>query len=170
MKRAILTVFIAAFAALLYGQKNSTDDFFNRYSGRDGYSSVIINGNIFSLLKNFDDDCESENSDRKVTSIRILSRDRDTDPGNHEFISEIRNIVKRGGYEEMITVKDSEDDVRFLVKTDGDVINELLIMASGDDDAVIQIKGRLTEDDVNRIFENHSEAVARLEQLENTGK
>jgi hypothetical protein len=170
MKRIILTVFVAAFAALLYGQRNSIDDLFSRYSGMDGYNSVIINGNFFGLLKNFDDDPGLEDLDRKVTSIRILSRDKETAPENHEFITEIRNIVKRGGYEEMMTVKNSKDDVRFLVKTDGDIVKELLLVVSGDEDAVIQIKGHLTQEDVNRISENHAEGIARLEQLETTGK
>ncbi len=169
MKRIILTVFIAAFAVLLYGQRNSADDFFNRYSGMDGYNSVIINGNLFGLFRIFDDDPDLENLDQKVTSIRILSRERDTEP-SHEFISDIRNIVKRGGYEELMSLRNSEDDVRFLVKTHGDIIKELLIVASGDDDAVIQIKGRLTRDDVSRISENHAEGIARLEQLETNGK
>lgn len=170
MKRIILTIFAAAFAVLLYGQKNSVDDFFNRYSGMDGYNTVTINGNFFGLLKNFDDDQDLENLDRKVTSIRIVSRDGDKEPENREFVSEIRNIIRRGGYEEMMTVKNSKDDVRFMVKTDGDIIKELLIVATGDDDAVIQIKGRLTRDDVDRISENHAEGIARLEQLETTGK
>jgi hypothetical protein len=170
MKRIILTVFVAAFAAMLYGQRNSIDDFFNRYSGMEGYNTVTINGNFFGLLKNFDDDQDLENLDRKVTSIRIVSRDGDTEPENSEFVSEIRNIIRRGGYEEMMTVKNSKDDVRFMVKTDGDIIKELLIVATGDDDAVIQIKGSLTREDVDRISENHAEGIARLEQLETTGK
>lgn len=169
MKRIILTVFIAAFAVLIYGQRNSADELFNRYSGMDGYNSVIINGNFFSLFRNFDDDPDLENLDRKVTSIRVLTRERGTEV-NNEFISEIRNIVRRGGYEEMISVRNSEDDVRFLVKANGDIIKELLIVATGDDDAVIQIKGRLTRDDVSRISENHAEGIARLEQLETSGK
>jgi hypothetical protein len=170
MKRIFLTVIIAAFAAAIYGQKNSLDDFFNKYSGIEGYNSVIINGNFFGFLKNFDDDPDLANLDKKVTSIRVLSRKKNVQVDVPDFMPDLRNIIKHGNYEEMITVKNSEDDIRFLVKGKGDIINEILIVASGDDDAVIQIKGNLTQEDVDRISENHTGGIARLEQLESTGK
>jgi len=56
MKRIILTVIIATFAIALSGQKDALDDFFNSYSDKEGYTFITINGNLFGLLKDFDDD------------------------------------------------------------------------------------------------------------------
>jgi hypothetical protein len=69
-----------------------------------------------------------------------------------------------------MSVKDSGDDVLVLIRSSGKSVTELLIIASGDSEAVIQIKGNLTRDDVERLSENHGEGLARLELLESSGK
>jgi len=170
MKRMVLTVLIAAFAVSLFSQRNLLDDFFDNYSGRDGYSSVTIDGNLFSLLRNFDDDPDLEGLDRKITSIRIVSRKNDNGFSGEGFLSEIRGVIRRGRYEELVTVKDPDTDLRIMVKSSGDAIREILVVASGENEAVIQISGHLTREDVDRLSENHAEGLARLELLETSGK
>lgn len=170
MKRILFTLLVTSMAVTLSGQRNSLDDFFNRYSDREGYNSVIINGNLFGLLKNFDDDPDFGNIDRKITMIRIVSRERNNSREDPDFLSELRSIIRRGNYEELMTVRNAEDDLLFLVRSDRNIIKEVLIVASGDDDAVIQIQGNLTRDDVDRISENHAEGLARLEELESSEK
>jgi len=170
MKRMVLTVLIAAFAVSLFSQRNLLDDFFDNYSGRDGYSSVTIDGNLFSLLRNFDDDPDLEGLDRKITSIRIVSREKDNGFSGEGFLSEIRGVIRRGRYEELVTVKDPDTDLRIMVKSSGDAIREILVVASGENEAVIQISGHLTREDVDRLSENHAEGLARLELLETSGK
>ncbi len=170
MKRMVLTVLIAAFAVSLFSQRNLLDDFFDNYSGRDGYSSVTIDGNLFSLLRNFDDDPDLEGLDRKITSIRIVSREKDNGFSGEGFLSEIRGVIRRGRYEELVTVKDPDTDLRIMVKSSGDAIREILVVASGENEAVIQISGLLTREDVDRLSENHAEGLARLELLETSGK
>jgi len=170
MKRMVLTVLIAVFAAATYGQRNSLDDFFDSYSDRDGYTSVTISGDLFGLLSSFDDDPELDGSDKKITSVRIVSRKKESGFSGTGFLSEIRGVIRRGRYEELITVKDPETDLSIMVKSNGNAIREILVMASGENEAVIQICGNLTREDVERLSENHTDGLARLEMLESSGK
>lgn len=170
MKRMVLTLLIAAFAVVLYGQRNSLDSFFDSYSDRDGYTSVTINGNFFGLLRCLDEDAEIEGPERKITSVRIVSRERESGFPGTDFLSEIRGVIRRGGYEELMTVKDHDDDLRVMVKGRDDAISEILVIASGEKEAVIQICGHLTREDVDRLSENHAEGLAQLEMLESSGK
>jgi hypothetical protein len=170
MKRMVLFLTLAMFAMALNAQKDALDEFFASYSGRDGYTSVIINGNIFGLIKNLDDDPDLAYLDEKITSVRIVSRKESYTGNENSFMSELKGEIKRGGYEELMTVKDSDDNVLVLVKTSGKSVSELLIIASGDSEAVIQIKGKLTRDDVDRLSRNNGEGLARLELLESPGK
>ena len=48
------------------------------------------------------------------------------------------------------------------------MIKELLMVASGDSETVIQVKGNFTRDDVERFTQE--EGLAELEMLENSGK
>lgn len=170
MKRMFLLLVIATLAASLYGQRDPLDDLFDNYSDREGYSSVIINGNIFGILKTFDDDPELEELDRKVTSVRIVSRKGSPWAGDAGLIAEIGKVIKRGKYEELMTVRDHDSDLRFMVKSRGDVITELLVVSAGQNEAVIQVCGKLTREDVERMSEGNGDGLARLEILENSGK
>lgn len=170
MKRMVFTLVIAALATALYGQKDPLDDFFDNYSEREGYSSVIINGNIFGLLRAVDDDPDLEELDRKVTSVRIVSRKGSLRAGDAGLLSEIGKVIRRGRYEELMTVRDHDSDLRFMVKSRGDVITELLVVSSGQNEAVIQVCGKLTREDVERMSEGNGDGHARLEILENHGK
>lgn len=170
MKRMVLTVLIAAFAVAIYGQRNSLDDFFDSYSDREGYTSVTISGNLFGLLRSFDDDPEMDGSGQKITSVRLVSREKETGFSGTGFLSEIRGVIRRGRYEELITVKDPETDLRIMVKGNGNTIREILVVASGESEAVIQICGNLTRDDIERLSEDHSDGLALLEMLESSGK
>lgn len=168
MKRILLSVIIAICATALYGQKDALDEFFNSYSDKDGYTSVTISGNLFGLLKKFDDDPDLADLDRKITSIRIVSTERGNAFDDPDFYSDLKGIIRRGGYEELMKVKNPDENLLILVRTDRDVIKELLMVASGDSETVIQIRGNFTRDDVEHFTQE--EGLAELEMLENSGK
>jgi len=168
MKRILLSVIIAVCATALYGQKDALDDFFNSYSDKDGYTYVTINGNLFGLLKNCEDDPDLADLDQKITSIRIVSKEGDSAFNGPDFYADLKGIIRRGGYEELMKVKNPDENLLFLVKTDRDVIKELLMVASGDSETVIQVRGNFTKDDVEHFTEE--EGLARLEMLEFSGK
>jgi hypothetical protein len=168
MKRILLTVIIAICATALYGQKDALDDFFSSYSDKDGYTSITINGDLFGLLKKFDDDPDLPDLDRKITSIRIVSKEGGCTFSGPDFYSDLKGIIRRGRYEELMKVKNPDEDLLFLVRTDRDVIKELLMVAYGDHETVIQVRGNFTQDDVERFTQN--EGLAELEMLETSGK
>ena len=170
MKRMVIALFIAFCTVSLFGQKDALDDFFDNYADREGFTSVIINGNIFGFLKTLDDDEDLSGLDRKVTSIRIVSTKGDRYARETDFMSELKPVIRRGRYEELMTVKNHDADLSIMVKGSGDIITEVLIIASGENDAVIQIRGTLTREDIDRISENHGERLACLEMLETSGK
>jgi hypothetical protein len=170
MKRTVLTVIIAICVTALYGQKDALDDFFSSYSDRDGYTIVNISGNLFGLLKNFDDDSDLDGLERKITSVRIVSREGGHHIDSPDFMSDLKGVVKRGRYEELVKVNNPDEDLLFLVKSDRNIIKEILVIASGDNETVIQIRGNLTKDDVEHLSRNHGEGLAQLELLETSGK
>jgi hypothetical protein len=168
MKRILLSVIIAICATALFGQKDALDDFFNSYSDKEGYTFVTINGNLFDLLKKCDDDPDLADLDQKITSIRIVSKEGGSEFDGPDFYSDLKGIIRRGGYEELMKVKNPDENLLFLVRTDRDVIKELLMVASGDSETVIQVRGNFTKDDVEHFTQD--EGLAELERLEFSGK
>lgn len=169
MKRMILLVALVTVTCLLSAQKDRMDAFFSRYSGSEGYTTVTINGDLLGFLSKMDDDPELDRLANKITSIRIISTEKDIPHPGINFYDELRDYVRKSGYEEMVTVKDSDDDVLILVKTFGETIKEVLVIASGENQTVIQIKGSLHQSDLDHLSRSHIDGLEYLEELEESG-
>jgi hypothetical protein len=168
MKRMVFTLMVIACTAAIYGQKQQVDDFFSKYSDREGYTTVVVNGSLLG----FPGSSESRDADnpiRKVTSIRLVVREKDRMPSIEGFLPEIRSIIKRGKYEELMSVRKNDSDLRFMVRIERDMVREILLVIDGDDEAVIQIEGKLTRDEASQLFERNVEGLAILEGLEISG-
>ena len=168
MKRMVFTIAVLAFATALSAQRLTADDFFNRYSDSEGYTTVVVNGSLLGFLGHCESD-DPENPLSKITSIRLVVRENDKFPAADGFLPEIRNIIRKGRYEELMSVKNSDTDLRFMVRTEREIVKEILLVVDGDDEAVIQIKGNLTRDEASRLFESDGKGLAILEGLEISG-
>jgi hypothetical protein len=153
MKKLLLSCILTATFAIMYGQK-SIDLLFDKYAGKDGFTTVTINGGLLKLAKWFD--CNSDQDKdlpAGITQIRILSQDDKTmKVGN--FYDMVIKDIDLAAYEEFMRVKESDQDLRMLVRTDGNKFKEFLMIAGGEDNAVIQIKGDLTLNDAKKMSED----------------
>lgn len=170
MKRMLLLIAAVTIAAAVSGQRTSLDDFFSKYSNRDGYTSVEINGSLLNFLGDSGDADRAGNPVRKITSIRVVVREKDKFPAGEGLLTEIRGIIRRGRYDELMTVRDDGADLRFMARMDDEMIKELLLVIDGEDQAVVQIKGNLTRDEAEKLFRSNGEGLAILEGLEIEGK
>lgn len=146
MKKLFVLLVLTISATLVYGQK-SIDELFERYAGKDGFTTVTIDGNLLKLahcLAEKDTDYEDDDAlPANITEIRILAQN-----GDHikvdNFYNFVINDIDLKNYDEFMRIKKSNQDMRMLVRTDGNKFKEFLLIAGGDDNAVIQIKGNMT--------------------------
>lgn len=54
-------------------------------------------------------------------------------------------------YEEFMRIKGSNQDLRMLVRTEGNKFKEFLLIAGGEDNALIQIKGNMTFEEAKKF-------------------
>ncbi|HLI92568.1 MAG TPA: DUF4252 domain-containing protein [Puia sp.] len=113
-------------------QDDAISKFFGKYVDDDRFSVVSISPRMFRLLAKVDWDTVSPDLKRTVsrlTSFRILS----TSTSPMQFYKEALQKIDRRQYEELITVRDKTDDVHFLVKSTGNAVQELLMIAGSPD-------------------------------------
>lgn len=152
MKRIIVPFVLLVFTISLNAQ-SSIDRLFEKYQGVDGFVTVTVSGSFLKMVGKFDDDDEFLRNADKFTSIRILAQeDEFMDVDN--FYDMVMDELDKGGYEEMVRINSSDADVKIMVKAEGDIFTEFLIVAGGDDNAIIQIKGRLTEEVIREMSES----------------
>lgn len=148
---------VAALFVSASGQ-SSIDRLFEKYAGKEGFVTVSINGNLLHLIAALDDEEDDDfmkHAD-KFTTIRILAQEDDF-IDSENFYKQVIDEVNRSGYEELMTINSSDSDVKILVKSEGKVFKEFLLIAGGDENALIQIKGNLSYEDVKEMGESVKE-------------
>lgn len=149
MKRMVVFIALSALASLIYGQK-SIDDLFDKYSGKDGYVTLTFKGDILKLL-NLDEKCwDKDDKPLNITQIRILAPENETVPTDNFYDMVIKKLKLRD-YEEFMSVNKSDQDMKMLVRTEGNSIREFLLVSGGDDNVLIQVKGKMTFDEAERL-------------------
>ena len=138
---------------LAMGQNSAVDKIFDKYNGKEGYTTVYISSFMFNLLNSLETDDPEYNEFKKatsgITSIKILTQDG----GNSEaFGAELLRMLPRSEYQEMMVVKDQDEDVQFLARQQGGKITEfLLIVSGGGEDALICIQGDIDLESIAHI-------------------
>jgi hypothetical protein len=151
MKKLLLFVVLSITYSFVYGQK-SIDALFEKYAGKEGFTTVTINGSLLKLARCFDNDNDQDDDHlpAKITELRILTQDNDSIKVEN-FYDKVMADINLNDYEEFMRVKDTDQDLRMLVRIDGRKFKEFLLIAGGEDNAVIQIKGELTFNDAKKL-------------------
>ncbi len=148
MKKIFLLVVIMITATAVYAQK-SIDALFEKYAGKDGFTTVTINGNLLKLAACLDEN-EEGSMPSDITEIRILTQE-DENMKVENFYDLVIKDIDLSLYEEFMTVKESGQDMRMLVRTEGNQFKEFLLIAGGEDNALIQIKGNMSLDEARKF-------------------
>jgi hypothetical protein len=152
MKRIILGGVLMMFTLMAIGQ-SAVDKVFEKYSGKEGYTTVYISSFMFNLLNNLEIDDPEYNEFKKATSgissIKILTQEG---KGSVPFGKELLTMLPRSEYKEMMVVKEEGEEVLFLAREEGGKITEfLLIVSGGGEDALIAIQGNIDLESLSSI-------------------
>ena len=151
MKNLIWTIVLFSLSIVLNAQK-SIDALFDKYGGKDGFTTVTINGNILKLAAKLDDNKEKDASTmpKNLSLIRILAQDDEKVKTDNFYDNVIKDLDLKQ-YEEFMSVKSSGEDVKMLVRTEGDRFREFLLIVGGKDNALIQIKGDMSMEEAKKF-------------------
>ena len=153
MKRIFIGGMLIMLTLFTMGQNSAVDKVFDKYSGKEGYTTVYISSFMFNMLNSLETDDPEFDEFKKATagikSIKILTQDG----GESEaFGAELLEMLPRSEYQEMMVVKDQDEDVLFLAREEGGKITEfLLIVSGGGEDALIAIQGDIDLESISSI-------------------
>lgn len=169
MKRIIIAMTLSMLTGSLFAQ-SPVDKIFDKYAGKEGYTTVMINSFMFKFLANIETDDPDYESFKKATSgiesIRILTQDG---AGSTRFGKELLEILPRKEYQELMVVKEASEEVVFLVREENGRISEFLLIVSGeaDSDALIAITGNIDMETISSLSSGMDlPGIENLEELE----
>ena len=106
-------------------------------------------------------------------TIKILASDSEfINENNLNFYEEIMNELPIDEYEELLVVKEKDQDVKFLVKEKNGIITELLLVVGGkDSNALISITGNIDLKHISKLASSmKGTGMEHLEKLEEEEK
>ena len=150
-KSISLFLLLLLFAAQGFAQKDPVERIFEKYSGQEGYTTVYISSKMFSMFSQADiEDPEFNALINNLKSIRILAQEeggKDID-----VIGMISRELPANVYEELMTVSEPGQKVKFLVKEENGKIAELLmVVGGGGDNVLIDIRGNINLKQISQL-------------------
>jgi len=144
MKKVMIILAMACLTGTIFAQKDPVTAAFEKYDGKEGFTVVTLSGDMLNMFAKAAEEKHDTTFKSKITSLRILVREKDKGDGTAgpDFKTEVYDKLDKQAYKEMMTVKQSDQNVVILVKENGGRIGELLLMVTGkDDNVLIQAKG-----------------------------
>jgi hypothetical protein len=165
MKKIAILLVMAIIPGFIMAQ-DVVDKLIKKYQGQDGFTTVIVHKDLFEMIAAIDDDEDLAKMKGMIENIRIIALESDS-VRNINFYKEIISQVNVGSYKELMIIKQSDEDVVFYAKYDNNVIEELLLIAGGNDDnAVISIKGKINLKDMAQLSKSvHIDGFEHMDKL-----
>jgi hypothetical protein len=175
MKRILIFAALFLFPALIHAQNAPVDALFDKYAGKDGFTTVYISKYMFDMFRS--DNVQDQDADEvnkvlgKLNSIKILTVEDSSFIGKGvNFYNEIMKELPREQYKELMVVKNKGSDVVFLAREEKNVIVELLLIAGGSDvsdNVLISIQGEIDLKTISKLSESlNIEGMESLEKID----
>ena len=154
------SIYIALFAAIICqscfskensgkneaNKQNTVERLFSDFSKENNTTRVKIGGFTMSLVGVFADT-------KGVSGVEVYSLEECDAGVKNDFNTAIKNL-KDNSYETLISTSENGERTKILVKIKDDFINEIVVIAGGNNPALVRIKGKIKPDDVNSVIEN----------------
>ena len=130
-----LTTIIAAMllGSVTWAQDDAISQFFSKYNDDPDFTQVTVTSKMFGLFTHFEPEDEDEeavkNAISKISGLKILALEN-TQRGE-DLYDEAFNLIPKNDYEELMTMREPDGELKFLIKEKDGKIAELLMIRGG---------------------------------------
>lgn len=154
MKRLTLILATLAMSFTMMAQQSMIDSYFKKYADDNNFTKVTINQKMFSLFANFegsnDEETEFMQAISKLEGLKILVADSLENPA--KMFKAVAADIDKSGYEELMSVTDADENVKFSIKEKDGVVTELIMLVGGNKEFVLlSLYGEINLKDVSKI-------------------
>jgi hypothetical protein len=151
MKKLFLLPLFLLAALSTFAQNDGISRFFSKYEEDERFTVVYISPKMFQMIAKIETSDPEWNKFRDVIGdlggLRVLTADSVS-----EGISMYKDALSRvpqKEYEELLTVRDGDEHVRFWIKENNNTINELLLLVGAPTEfTMLSFTGKI---DLNKI-------------------
>ncbi len=147
----------------------SFDQIFDKYSEKEGVSSVFISKYMFELMSKMEqEDKELQEIMYNLDNIRILAFEGRSLTGI-DFEQEVIPMIPLEDYKELMVVREKNEKSAFYILEQEGRIQELLMIATSSGESILlSIKGNIKLDQIARLSGSMDiKGLDKLEEAEN---
>jgi hypothetical protein len=155
MKRLLFLLLVLITSTPLFAQQGSgIDRFFQKYENDQNFTLISVTPKMFSMFSKLDinskDGQQFMQVIKKIKGLRILAKDSGKD-GNLLF-KEASSLLSKE-FEELMTIRDGKDDLRFMVKENakGNIAELVMLIGSSDSFLAMSLVGDIDLNEINQI-------------------
>lgn len=154
MKRLTLIFGILAISISMMAQESLVNKYFEKYSDDNNFTKVIINQKMFSLFANFEGNTEEETefiqAISKLEGLKIIVADSCENPAKMFKTAAVE--MDKAGYEELMTVTDADENVKFSIMEKDGIVQELIMLVGGNEKFVLlSLYGEIDLKNISKI-------------------
>lgn len=127
--------------------------FFTKYQNDDTFTNVNISSKMFGLFTQMDastpEDKEVLDAISKLKGLKILAKENARN--SRELYKEALGLVPKN-FEELMSVRDKDKDMKFMIEENGGKISEMLMIVGGNEEfMILSIFGEIDLKQISRI-------------------
>lgn len=135
MKKLVLTMLLGLFAVSANAQSDAISKYFDKYVDDASFMHLNFSGKMFQMIANIelDDPAEQkmvQESLGKIQRVQVLRKDKEVD--GKKMYAEAMKAIKGNDFEELMSLREDDMDIRFMIKEKNNKINELFMVMGGD--------------------------------------
>jgi hypothetical protein len=136
--------------------EDAISKYFSKYVDDERFTVVYISGKMFDMINKMELDLEDDEAEailavcKDLKGLRILT----CEENGQQFYQEALQIINKNEYETLMTVREGKkENVQFLVRQNGDKLNELLLLVGGEDEEFVLLSfvGNIDLNEVGKL-------------------
>lgn len=129
------------------GFSQNMNELFNTFADREDVTHITVGPIMMKLGSLF-------TKTMGVKSIEVLELSECNQQAKDDLVKAIKEL-KDPHFETLVTANEPDSRTKVLVRIDKKVIRELIVLTTGNDNALIRIKGKIKPEDIDKIVEDH---------------
>lgn len=168
MKKGIVIIGMMFLSMGIMAQGTVINKYFNELENNENFTKVSVSQKMFSMFTDLEagSDAEKEflQAVSKLKGLKVIIADSVVDAA--AMYKKAVNDVDKAGYEELMSVKDAEENLKFsIIEKDG-IIKELMMVAGGNKRFVmLSLYGDIDLKNISKIAQE-----MRIEGMEKLSK
>ena len=152
MKKMIAIVVLMSCLTVANAQ-DVISKFFSKYQNDESFTNVNISSKMFGLFTQMDatnpEDKEILDAISKLKGLKILAKENARN--SRELYKEALGLVPKN-FEELMSVRDKDKDMKFMIQENGGKISEMLMVVGGNEEfMILSIFGEIDLKQISRI-------------------